>query len=501
MSERRKASLQASQDSMPFWLGLAVVLAATAGVMTVIQYASPSIVGYDGYYHIKYAYLLRTLGLNFSFDWLPLTILNVDAYVDHHFLFHLLLIPFTFGDLVTGAKLASIVFSVLMFLCVWWLLREQGVPYAWVWVLALLVVSEAFLYRMSMPRAQSLSLAALALGIHFLLREQNRALFVLGWLYAWLFDGFPLLLAVALAHCVSVWLSEKRLTWRPFASAGAGITAGLVVNPYFPKNMTFIYQHIVPKIGLSDSVRVGSEWYPYSTAQLLENSGLVFALLAVAILCIGLAGKRMETKVTMGLLLVFLFGAMLWQSRRFIEYFPAIVVIFSAFSFRSLAASLRLPASRKPVAALFAAVLLAAAGWSTVNAARASAATSQDAHRYLAAADWLRQNTSRGERIFHTDWDDFPELFFHNHHNTYLVGLDPTYFQLHDGELFNLWVAVTRGEVSQPAGVISNAFHTQYVFSDLNHDAFIDQAANDPNLQEVFRDQEAIIFRISPPID
>ena len=34
--------------------------------------------------------------------------------------------------------------------------------------------------------------------------------------------------------------------------------------------------------------------------------------------------------------------------------------------------------------------------------------------------------------LFHTDWDDFAPMFFHNHKNLYLVGFDPYFFYMHD---------------------------------------------------------------------
>ena len=140
----------------------------------LIQFSTPDLAGNDGYYHIRFAYLMRTEGLIPDFPWLPLTILNSGEFYDHHFLYHVALIPFTFGDLILGAKWASIFFASIAFLSVWWLLQGQRVPYAALWALGLLVISEAFLYRMNMPRAQSLSLAILVLGLNFLLHKKYK---------------------------------------------------------------------------------------------------------------------------------------------------------------------------------------------------------------------------------------------------------------------------------------------------------------------------------------
>ena len=244
-----------------------VFLSFLAGV----QFATPNLVDNDGFYHIKMAYLMRTMGLKPVFDWLPLTILNPREFVDHHFLFHILLIPFTYGDLRTGAKLASVIFPALAFLAVWWLLRGQEIPLAPLWSFGLLAVSEAFIYRMSMPRAQSLSLAALALGLHFLYKKRYVWLAILSFLYVWLYDAFPLILALAGMYSLACLIVERRLVWKPVAFAALGVALGMVVNPYFPANVVFLFRHLSPKLANATATSVGSEWYPYRTDQLVEQ--------------------------------------------------------------------------------------------------------------------------------------------------------------------------------------------------------------------------------------
>src|SRR4051812_27170026 len=70
-------------------LGAAYTVIAAA--LWYIQSVTPAIIDPDGYYHIRWSRLLwESLphGRLPTFVWLPLTILNRDAYVDHHFLFH-----------------------------------------------------------------------------------------------------------------------------------------------------------------------------------------------------------------------------------------------------------------------------------------------------------------------------------------------------------------------------------------------------------------------------
>jgi hypothetical protein len=116
--------------------------------------------------------------------------------------------------------------------------------------------------------------------------------------------------------------------------------------------------------------------------------------------------------------------------------------------------------------------------------------------RYRGAMNWLAANTPAGARVFATDWDDFPEMFYWNTHNTYLLGLDPTYMYLHDGPVYLRWRAITRGQVEGQGAAIRDEYDAGWAFSDLNHDAFIKRAATDPDLSEVYRDRWTVVYAV-----
>src|SRR5262247_4426109 len=110
-----------TQIEVRIWERIAnVAVAALAIVWTFywLQFSTPSICcgDFDGYYHIKWSRLLweSIRGHHFppQFIWLPLTTLSPKDYVDHHLLFHIFQIPFTwFSDLRLGAKVAATVFA------------------------------------------------------------------------------------------------------------------------------------------------------------------------------------------------------------------------------------------------------------------------------------------------------------------------------------------------------------------------------------------------------
>ncbi len=358
----------------------------------------------------------------------------------------------------------------------------------------------------------------MVIALYLLFTRRYRWLLPLSFLFVWFYDAFPLILIITGLYVISVGLIERRFEYRPLIFTGLGIGLGLLVNPYFPDNIVFAYRHIFPKVTEATAVRVGNEWYPYRTATLLKNSPLTLVAFISGGLALGLQERRMDARTLTSFLLAVFFGLLLLQSRRFIEYFPPFALIFAAFAWAPLLAGQDgsdhsgkrvLPGSvLAPVrsriwprwqAWLPATVLglLVLAGMVyTLPDAQKLMQSARPGERYAKVAAWLELNTPAGERIFQTDWDDFPRLFFHNTHNTYLIGLDPTYMQLFDADLYDQWVEITQGDVEQPSAAIVSLFNTNYVMSDLNHQDFIDQAEADPAMQLVYRDDEAVVFRI-----
>lgn len=465
--------------------------AILAGLLTWVQMASPGLVGIDGYYHLKMAALMRADPTP-EFIWLPLTILNPKDFVDHHWLFHILLTPFAGNDLITGGRIAAVIFAAAALTIAGWLLQSRGVPGATLWAIGILASSSAFVYRLSMPRAQSLSLLWLLVAIHLMLEKRERWLILLGLTYVWLYDAFPLLWAVAAVYVASVRLIEGHWRWNALIYSTLGIGLGLVFNPYFPHNLIFIYHHLTAKLDLT-GVPVGNEWYPYDTLQLVKNSGLALVAFVGGAFALGWQKQRLSlpTAFTFGLAIAF--GLMLLMSRRFVEYFPAFAVLFCAFAWQPVLSGRSLA---RPVAIGLVATLGIATALS-VRDARAAVRADLPADYLAGAARWLATHTPQGTRVFQTDWDDFPRLFFYNSRDVYTVGLDPTYLQRADPALYSLWTDLTQGRGLDVSAAIRKHFGADYVVSDLKHKAFLHRAETDPQFQEVYRDNNSIIFRIT----
>jgi len=476
------------------WSGHLLVVVILLGFSLALQFSTSSLGSVDGYFHARYASLVRQdglLGFPPAFPWLPLTILSADRYYDHHMLFHVLLAPFTSLGVVSGTKWASALFGAAALAAVYAAMVRRGVERAGWWLLAMMALAPDFLYRMEMPRVQAVSLVMLLLAIELLLSRRFTWLLPLATLYTWLYDAFPLLLMIAALVGLSMALLEGRLEWRAVLYPLLGAAVGLLLNPYFPNNLWFIVHHYLGKVEIGTEIHLGTEWYPYPVAQWLGWGGAVAVLATAAILTFR-ARRQLDEPTVAWLMIAAVFFVLVWRSRRFIEYAAPFIGIAVAMALHRWADAgvRRMSVSRRRA---LAAVLLAAFGVSTfVTVRQLRRRPSPD--RYAGGAAWLVEHTAPGAIVFTPNWDDFPLLFFHDQHNRYVVGLDPSYLAQRDAALYRLYQELGRGEVTPPSRFLPR-FDAQVVLSDHSHDRFLAALGADPEMERVYEDGDCAIFR------
>jgi hypothetical protein len=488
-------------------LHVAAAYAAIFAVLWYIQSGTAGIIDPDGYYHIRWSRLLwenLPQGQLPRFSWLPLTILKEDLYVDHHFLFHVMQIPFTWGtDLVFGAKLSAVVYGALAILACYALLLWERVRYPVAWLVVLLACSGPFLFRMSLPRAPAVTVATLVLAIWLLYTRRYVWFGVLSFLLVWMYSLFPLIGVLAGMWAVGVWLEEGKIEWKPVAAAAAGMLVGLLVNPYFPENWLLFYEHVRMKVQGSFEVSVGNEWYPYESWYLLVSS--VVAWIAQVVGWATMRPERREGRARTILLLLFstFLLVLTMKSRRFIEYWPPFAVLFAASALKPHLERWTWETipdgwpKRAVAVGVFAATLLAGVVLTTnVRETRRSVSGESDPNIYAGAATWLRENTPEGSLVFNTDWDDFPMLFHHDTHNAYASGLDPTYLLYANPELSELYEEITLGKKKNPAAIIRDRFGSRYAFTDSGHGDFIRNATDGGQMKVVYEDEHALVLEV-----
>jgi hypothetical protein len=487
---------------------LCAAYVACLSVLYYIQSGASGIIDPDGYYHIRWSQLLwenLPHGRLPRFVWLPLTILNPQAYVDHHFLFHVLQIPFTWGpDLVAGAKASAVVYGALAIFSCYCLALWSRCKYPSMWLVALLACSAPYLFRMSLPRAPSVTIVTLVLAIWLLFTKRYLWFGILSFALVWMYSLFPLIGVLAAIWTAAVWFEERRFDWRPIVAAGVGILVGNVVNPYFPTNIALFLDHVGMKVASEYEVSVGNEWYPYETWYLLTSCAIAW----VAQLAGWISTKFDRREGSAQVLLLFVFSTFLlvltMKSRRFVEYWPPFAIVYAAFALKPVFeaytwADLR-TRSQRWIAGAAASVLMMALCvvlYVYVTETRATVSGESDPHVYAGATDWLKANSPAGATVFNTDWDDFPMLFLHDTHNVYVSGLDPTYLLHADPELSKLYIDITLGHTPDPAKLIRDRFGARFAFTDSGHTDFIRNATTDDHMKIVYEDEHAVVLEIN----
>ncbi len=471
--------------------------------------ASGSFADPDSFYHLKMAELIAARGPIRDFIWLPFTTL-ASSYADHHFLYHVLLIPFIkiFGSF-SGMKIATAAFAALAIAGLSWSMRSLRIRFSMLFAI-LTGIMAPFIFRIGLGKASALGVLLLVVGLTLALRRRAWPLALVAFIYVWTHGGWPALLVLGtLAIIVISWKGGPRATCHalraPLAALWLGTLAGLVINPFFPANLKFYWEQIVQiaVVNYSDKIGVGAEWYPYAPGQLASGLALLCFLAAVVVVVIPLVllkeKDRERIKISSMLTaaaVLFLFLTL--RSKRHVEYFvPLAVFALASWLTELRVASFWLRAKRQIVTLILGSCcLIAISGtfaYHDLVKTRQDLSGGYDLDLYKKAAQYLKANTLPGEIVVHADWDDFPPLFYWDDQNRYIMGLDPTFLYRQDPGLYRRYVDLTLGRSADPAGVM-NELGSRWVFADRVHADLDKTLKGSGRFERVYIDSEAEIY-------
>lgn len=521
------------------WLSYLVVFLLSFSLLLYYQannvFADP-----DSFYHAKMALLIRDAGIVRDFPWLQLTTLG-QHYTDQHFLYHVILIPFeTWLSPLMGLKLATVVFGASLLTVFYWFLRTFNIRWAFFYFV-LLLFSRPFIFRISLAKAPSTSLILLLVGLAWVFRFQIKRAAGLAFTYVWYYGGFPLF-GVVTAVYVGVSILYNRLHRRMSShrfidnvlalvrrparrmrvnpnlaillAVVVGLAAGVIFNPYFPHNLFFYWQQLV-NIGIinfRDVIGVGAEWYPYGFLALATNAAFVSLLLLLSIVAIIFRGKQMTKQTWALMLLTIFFMALTLKSRRYVEYYIPIAMLYGAFAINDalsgpkgeelLRTGRRMIQANmwsKAIAGIFALYLLSGIGYIAGRDGVGQVADLRSGFaltKFQAVGTWMSENTPVGSRVVHSDWDEFPPLFYYDSHNTYIAGLDPTFLYKANQEQYWTWVNITLAKYSGNVyDAVTKTLGAQYVFVAQGHFGMENEIQQDGHFTLVYRDNEASVYK------
>lgn len=484
----------------------------------------------DTFYHAKMTALMLERGVVREFPWLPFTTL-ADAFADHHLLYHFLLFPFVavLGPL-SGLAVATPLFAGVAVTALALVMAGLGARPAWLFAL-LAGFSSGWAFRLNLGKANALSVA-LSLGVFYsALRAAPWTLAPLGFVYVWLHGAWPLSFALLGAAAIGrlsaslEWHGEARRFGKQCLALISGIVLGHVVNPYFPKNLAFAWEQIaqIAVVNYQGRIGVGSEWYaPAMTDLVASLVPVTYVLLAALVLLLsaiffggmirrdvatdkGEAAAFMASAVAVGGLFL-----MTLRSQRHVEFLAPFAMLCAALlitaivrrldllRFRTFIFSRRRNLFFVVLLGFYSAAVLVVVPVRDILGLRDSYAQGVPWVKYEKASAWLAENTPDGSVIFHSDWDDFPPLFFHNNRNAYVAGLDPTFLYRKDSLRHAQWVNITTGKRRTGLReVVAGSFGAAAILVEKDHQEMRDAVEADGGFTLAYEDDDAWVYIVS----
>ncbi|MBI4090892.1 MAG: hypothetical protein HY422_02610 [Candidatus Komeilibacteria bacterium] len=506
-----------------------LIFVAVFAVGAYLQYM-PSIGDPDGFYHAKMALFLRQGRVLTAMPWMYFTTLR-DSFVDHHFLYHALLVPFvSWGKPLLGVKLATATLLASFFTLFYATLKRWRMNTPLI-ATALLLFCNAFLFRLSLVKANSVSLIVFLLILIALFERRVYMLALLNALYVLLYGGWLLgwVAAGAYALCAVMQLGREPAlfwkhrfshhthppsVWAMVAATLAGSAIGLVVNPYWPGNLSFYLQQVWQiAIVHGSPVAAGGEWTSFTAYELIQNFSWVAVFAAIGFLLLFLNLKKMHRRTWTLALLAVLFVFFTLKSRRYIELSAPTLALFAASAWSDVFPSRMFSHiwhSWQTASAWIKQQLLIAVGvivvgvlvmpqiglWAHVKQAHDELANGIPLTRYASVSKWLSEHTPADSIIVQSDWDDWPMLFYFNTHNRYIVGLDPTFMYNADPALYDAWASLTgEGRADTLVALVTQKLASRYVLVEKDHTALQHLLASNIYFRLIYEDDEAWVYQ------
>lgn len=466
----------------------------------------------DSFYHTKMAQLIwEEKSIVSNFPWMQYSTISGENFVGQHLLFHFLASPFVWLKNFTGMEVFISLINASFFLVFWLILGKFKVKNKLLLII-LLLFSITFLYRLLLLRAIGLSLIFAFLFLYFLSQKKYLYAFLISFVFMWSYNAFFIVLIIGFCFLITEKVKKKKWNFNYLTWSSLGIAAGAIINPYFPQNISFFYQQIfiIPLLNGVSSVGAGAEWYPLTAQSFIKNNFLLWIIFSLILFVIINSGKtifkklKTETMATLFLSVIFLLLTI--RSNRFIEYWTPFTVLAGALFSRDLnffanaknwlklywLKSKRLilfPASALIILIAFLFGLSLTKNYNYLKNANPY-------NRFENSANWLSENTKEKSVVYNVSWDNFPELFYWNDKNYYIIGLDPRFLYKYDKSLHEKYTAIHAGEIENPSEIIKNDFNSTIVFADNKNKKFLEVAEKDQNLKKAYQDNWATIYRV-----
>jgi hypothetical protein len=502
-----------------------VAVACCAAFLSWTSFPDP-----DAFYHANAALLLWRHGSIHAFPWLDLTTLGT-GYMDQHFLFHVIEAPFValFG-LHLGARILALFLAAACVTTCYLLLRWTKVRHAEVWALLLLATSP-LMVRLLLAKASPLAIILFVLGLAATWKRKPFLVAFIAFLFALTHGGWVYLIGsivlMGIGDVLYRFVMEERksiidLLSKPyllsFGAACVGVTIGLLVHPNFPQDFSLLWVQVV-KIGLQtpfNHVILGSEWLPVTPSWMLAGLALWFIMLGVGIAGVFMAPRKPIELNAAKAVVVFAFPvaallAMTFKSRRSVEYLVPALVLWVPWLWNMIDLQrfrfVVMESLPKQLREWIPWILIAAIGALIFKNLQSTYVILHDGRYpdaiYAEAFSAVSSRAHEGDRVFHSDWDEFPILWSLDDRLKYVAGLDPTFLYEASSTLSDEYRDVTWGQTTTTPEQVWNFVHdrinARFVFIDKrDHQKLFDAITGDSRYELLRDTNDAATFEVRP---
>ncbi len=486
---------------MKFDRGLIAVVLICTLVFTTLTFSQDTLFN-DGYYHIQFANQMKSeIGL------LPQSLPNIyysvwnTNFADKHYLYHLVLIPFTFfDDLVFGAKIANLFFVILMFVAFYFLMKKLDINNPAIATVFLALCSSTFIFRMILPRAISFGIIFLLLGLYFIKDKNYKALGLTAFLFVWAYAAYPILIvSVFILMILEYFIFRKKYfenvehNRKVIKYVLLGTILGILINPFFPANIINAVD-VDLEASLFRIPELGNvEWSSVSSIDFLASSALVFGLVFFVIFIYLKRGEKMEHSQMKYFLLCVLLIIFSAKAVRIMDFLIPFLVIFAFTSLSKLGYHLSIDwkdIKQLLVAGIVILIMLIPAGASYMHY------SNLEYGDFSECTNWISNNVPEKSIIFNTVYDDFPQLYFYLPNHYFISGMDEYYLYKYDRDLWQLQRDFWDGNVS--AEIIKSEFSTNTIFIEKKQRKTLTYKLNKRNDYTLeFESSECSVFSIN----
>ena len=428
-------------------------------IFSLMQFTVPNIMGFDGYYHIKTAEIIKQEGFIKEFPWTKHTIFS-NNYADIQILFRILLIPFTFFGLELGAKIASIIFGTIAFIIFYWFLEKNKIKYPFFWTLLYLFTAESLMYRFLLPRQMPLIIALLILTIYFLQRKKYLFLGMTSLVFVLLHSSFVFQFLLIALYFILEKLFSKKFDYKILLYPSIGIIFGLVMNPYFPNNILMLYNQIF-KVNLVANL-FNVEWKPWTFFEFIKNNILVLFYIIASIIILIRSKKITKTQSLYFSLTIFFFAYTL-VSRRMQEFLIPFSILTLSLFLNDYLTKFDKSKLLKYVK-IFSILMIVIIGIGNFSLLRNNVINNNFLFNYEGCSEWMKETIPKNSLIF-TNAYAFPYLFSKNSDLIYTHGIDLTYSYLYEPKKFGRYMGIMQGTIKDDNDYIILDYNPDYVFS------------------------------------